>query len=144
MRKVSLLIVIMLAGAPLPSDVVVASRARPAEVQQRATHGLLRLTPHSGPSRMAFLDGVGCTEAICSRVAIPMLGDGDEADTLVDFDTITAIRPHDTGRATMDLIDGTSRQVVIPIENRVLYLSDASGEAQKLDLGAFAVIEFLR
>jgi hypothetical protein len=42
------------------------------------------------------------------------------------------------------LTDGTSRQVIIPVDNRVLYLSDDSNLTQKLDLGKLAAIEFLR
>lgn len=146
MPKTSLLILITLAGGPLVSAVAVASRATPATAQERMTHRLVRLMPASGPSRMATLEGVGCTQAICSRVAIRTLGDheGEHADVLVDFETITTIRSHGAGRATVDLIDGTSRRVVIPIENRVLYLSDASDATEKVNLGDFAAIKFLR
>jgi len=146
MLKVSLMILIMLAGAPLASDVAVASRPTSAAAQPRATHRIVRLTPLSGPSRVATLEGVGCTEAICSRVAIRTLRDdeGEHADVLVDFETITAIKPREAGRATVVLTDGTSRQVVIPVDNRVLYLSDDSDRTQKVDVGEFAAIEFLR
>ena len=146
MMKTSLLILITLAGAPLVSDVAVASRATPATAHERMTHRLVRLTPASGPSRVATLEGVGCIQAICSRVAIRTLGDdeGEHADVLVDFETITAIRSHGGGRATVDLIDGTSRRVVIPVNNRVLYLSDDSHRAEKLDVGQLEAIEFLR
>ena len=146
MPKASLLILIMLAGSPLASDVAVASRATSPAHQQLAAHRLVRLTPFSGPSRVATLEGVGCTEAICSRVGIRTLGndEGEQADILVNFETITAIRPHDAGRASLELLDGTSRQIVIRIDNRVLYLSDDSLHTQKVDVGEFAAIEFLR
>ena len=144
-RKVSLAILIMLA-APLASDVSLASRATPAVAHEHATRRLVRLMPHSGPPHLANLVGVGCTEAICSRIAIRLLGDdvGEQVDTLVDFETITAIRLHDAGRPTVDLANGASRRVVIPIDNRVLYLSDDSHRSEKLDVGELAAIEFLR
>jgi hypothetical protein len=111
-----------------------------------APHRRALLTPHAGPSRFATLEGVGCSETICSRVAVrTRAARSDEGgETLVRFDAIAAIRSNGAGRATVDFIDGSSRQVVIPAENRVFYLLNASDRPEKLDMGKLAVIEFLR
>jgi hypothetical protein len=48
------------------------------------------------------------------------------------------------GHATVETIDGASRDVVIPVENRVLYLIEAGHTSERLDIGQLTAIEFLR
>ena len=63
---------------------------------------------------------------------------------LVRLDAIAAIRSNGAGHATVDFVDGSSRQVVIPTENRVFYLLNDSDLPERLDMGKFAAVEFLR
>jgi hypothetical protein len=93
---------------------------------------------------MATLDGVGCSEAICSRVSVRTRGFGEGGVVRTRFDTIGAIKMLDGGTATVELTDGTSQRVVVAVDNRVLYLLDDTGRAQKVDLGELAAVEFLR
>jgi hypothetical protein len=62
----------------------------------------------------------------------------------VRFDAIAAIRSNGAGHATVDSIDGSSRQVVIPTENRVFYLLNEADLPERLDIVDFASVEFIR
>jgi hypothetical protein len=149
MRRISVFAVIALVAAPwLVSDVAGTSLGTPTSSASghHAPHRRVLLTPHDGPSRFATLEGVGCSEAICSRVAVrTRAASGEEGrETLVRFDAIAQIRSNGAGHATVDFVDGSSRHVVIPTENRVFYVLNDSGRPEKLDMGTFAAVEFLR
>ena len=131
-------------GSPLAGDS--PTRLEGTATPHRAPHWPVRLTPHSGPSRIATLEGVGCTHAICSRLAVRTraAGGGQQGETLVNFNAIGAIRSRRPGQVTVDFVDGSSRQVVIPSENRVLYLFNDTHGSERLDMAEFSAIEFLR
>ena len=148
-RRISVLAVMALVGAPwLGSDVAGTSLGKVTITASghQAPHRRVLLTPRAGPSRVATLQGVGCSEAICSRVAVRTRAASREerGETLVRFDAIAAIKSNMAGHATIDFVDGSSRRVVIPIENRVLYLLDDSDRTQRLDMKEFESVEFLR
>ena len=145
-RKGSVLMVVVLVSASGLAADLGGESSRTQEVAARTQQLRVRLTSQSGSSRVAALDGVGCTEAICSRVAIRTRAiSSDEAGvTLVNFDAIAAMRMHRPGVATIDFVDGSSRQVVIPAENRVLYLLDDSHHTEKLNISELSAIEFMR
>jgi hypothetical protein len=145
--RVSVLAVMALVGAPwLVSNVAGISLGKVTTASRRhEPHRRVWLTPHSGPSRVATLEGVGCSEAICSRVRVRTRASGEErGETLVRFDEIVTIKSDKAGHATLDFVDGTSRRVVIPIENRVIYLLDDSDRTQRLDMRELESVEFLR
>jgi hypothetical protein len=149
MRRILVLAVIALVGAPwLVSNAAGTSLGTPTITASghHAPHRRVLLTPHAGPSRFATLEGVGCSEAICSRVAVRTRAASSEdgGETLVRFDAIATIRSNGAGHATVDLVDGSSRHVVIPTENRVFYLLNDSDRPERLDMGTFAAIEFVR
>ena len=130
-------------GSPLAGDS--PTRLEATATPHRALHWPVRLTPHSGPSRMATLEGVGCTQAICSRLAVrTRAAGGQQGETLVNFNAIGAIRLRRPGQVTVDFVDGSSRQVVIPSENRVLYVFNDAHASETLDIAEFSAIEFLR
>ena len=106
----------------------------------------IRIVPRNGPAHIETLDGIGCTEAICSRVFVRTLLVNDEGAAVqhVDFDTIAAIEMLGAGDARVRLIDGTFQRVLVAADNRVLYLLDEAGRTKTVGLGDLAAIEFLR
>ena len=145
-RKGSVLIVVVLVSASWLATDLGGESSRTQGVAATSQQRHVRLTSRSGSSRVATLEGVGCTEAICSRVAVrtrPVSGD-EAGVTFVNFDVTAAVRPHRPGVVTVDFVDGSSRQVVIPTENRVLYLFNDSHHREKLNMGELSAIEFLR
>ena len=139
------LAVITIAAAPwLESHVASTARAIQAAPvsSQAASPWRVRLTFRTGPSREATLDGVGCSQALCSRAAIRVRAERpDPGESSVRFHDIRAIRLRSAGHAMVETIDGASRDIVIPVENRVLYLVEA---AERLDTRELTAIEFLR
>ena len=146
LRKGSVLMVVVFVSASWLATDLGGESSKTQGVAARSQQLHVRLTSRSGLSRVATLDGVGCTEAICSRVAVRTRAiSGNEAGvTLVNFDAIAAMRMHRPGVATIDFVDGSSRQVVIPTENRVLYLFNDAHHPEKLNIGELSSIEFLR
>jgi hypothetical protein len=106
----------------------------------------IRIVPRKGPAHIETLDGIGCTEAVCSRVFVRTLVVNDEGAAVqnFNFDTIAAIEMLGGGDARVRLIDGTFQPVLVAADNRLLYLRDDAGRTKKVDLGGLAAIEFLR
>jgi hypothetical protein len=107
----------------------------------RAAGSAIRIVPRIGPPRIETLDGIGCSEAICSRVFVRARVEGAEAK--IRFDTIAAIEMLGGGDARVRFVDGTSRRVLVAADNRVLYLIDEAGRTKRLDLSDVHSIEFL-
>jgi hypothetical protein len=107
---------------------------------------MIRLVPRHGAARVETLDGVGCSEAICSRVFVRALVEDEEGTTNqnVRFDTVAAIEMLGGGKARVRFIDGVVERVLVATDNRVLYLVDPAGRHKKVELGDVASIEFLR
>ena len=110
-----------------------------------APHWRVRLTLRSGESRETTLDGVGCSQSLCSRVAIRARAErGGQNEQLIRFGEIRSIQVRGAGRVTIDRFDGSSEQLVVPVENRVLYLIDPRDSLKRLDVRELSAIEFLR
>jgi hypothetical protein len=101
-----------------------------------------RLTLLNGTSRIVQLDGVGCSESICSRVAIK---GRTERGSLVEMrlDTVAAIRRTAGGDSVFVLKDGTIRRLSLVPDFRVLYVTRGPS-AEKIDLATVTSIEFLQ
>ena len=101
-----------------------------------------RVTMADGAARVITLQGVGCTESICSRVrAMDLKGDS------VWLDGLTSIREisHEADgpvRAVFTFKNGTEREASIRPLNRVLYIDGRLGRTEKLDLGWVTKIDF--
>ena len=108
--------------------------------------GRIRIVPRNGPSYIGTLDGVGCTEALCSRVVVRTLALDDEGTPVqnIRFDTVAAIEMLAGGNARVRFVDGTFQRVLIAADNRVLYLFDQDGRTQTVGLDDLTAIEFLR
>ena len=135
---------IVLAGPTVSSKWIQGVLVSATETHQ-AGHRI-RIVPRNGPAHVESLDGIGCTEAICSRVFVRALVEDDEGMAVqqIPFDSIAAIEMVGGGDARIRSIDGTARRVIVAADNRVLYLIDKAGRTKTLDLGHVVSLEFLR
>lgn len=106
-----------------------------------------RLILPDGSSRLVELEGVGCTQSICSRTHISGKAEHG-ASAAIAFDGIAVIQNDPIRNTTSDtalfvLKDGTRQQMSLVADFRVLYFLDESGRPQKLDLAAVKSLEFL-
>ena len=101
-----------------------------------------RITMHNGATRAVKLEGVGCSQSICSRTAIKAK---TASDTLVRtwFDSLAAIKDIRAGDALFVLKDGRSHRMSLINDFRVLYLANQLGGTEKLDLATVRSVEFL-
>jgi hypothetical protein len=114
--------------------------------ETRTADLMIRITPLNGPSRVETLDGVGCSETICSRVFVRTFVEDEEGPVARDIplDTVAAIEPRGGGHARVRFINGTVQRLVVPAGWRVLYLLDDAGRTKKVDLSGLHSIEFLK
>lgn len=100
------------------------------------------VTMVDGTSRAITIQGVGCTESICSRVrATAAMADSVWLDGLASVHAIS----HDINgpvKATFSFKNGVERQASIVPVNRVLYVDGRFGRTEKLDLGSLTRIDF--
>jgi hypothetical protein len=101
-----------------------------------------RITLPDGTIRMARVEGLGCSAAICSRVAIKGKTEGD---SLVTFwlDSIAAIKDITERDALIVMKNGAGQRVSFVTDFRVLYLGNLFPSPEKVDLGKIKSLEFL-
>ncbi len=100
------------------------------------------LTLRDGTEWTASLQGVGCTESICSRVrALTGHWDSIWLDGLTHVRDISRNRSGQV-RAVFAFRDGTERAASITETNRVLYLKDEHGRDRTVDLASLAQVDF--
>ena len=124
-----------------------ANRSSPAISvdQASANHlsGLMaRITMRDGTTRTVKLEGVGCTQSICSRTAIKAKSES-ESVVRTWFDGLAAIQDTTSRDALFVMKDGTSTRMSLLTDFRVLYLANRLGGPERLDLGALKSIEFV-
>jgi hypothetical protein len=88
-------------------------------------------------------EGVGCAEALCSRVAVRTNAEGDSRVTRTWLDTIAAINDIRSESALFVMKDGTARRLSVIHDNRFLYFADQRGVEKKINLAGVESIEFL-
>lgn len=103
---------------------------------------LIRLKVRDGSSQVVTLDGVGCDETICSRVAVNARSLGNVIANRTRFADIAAIRDISEAAATFVLKNGTTHRLSVVPDNRVLYVFDANHQAQKISLQRLTSVEF--
>jgi hypothetical protein len=118
-------------------------RAVPAEASADSGPLVARMTLANGSSRTVSLEGVGCSEAMCSRVAVRSRPEGDSRVTKTWLDTIAAIKDITSDGALFVLKNGTSRRLSVVHDNRFIYFADQHGAEKKIDLAGIQSIEFL-
>jgi hypothetical protein len=101
-----------------------------------------RVTMADGTARTLTLQGVGCTERICSRVrATDMKADSVWLDGLASVREISR-EADGPVTAVLKFRNGSEREASIVPGNRVLYLKGHFGRTEKLDLASVARIDF--
>lgn len=105
-----------------------------------------RITLPDGTVQMAKLEGLGCSQSICSRVSIKGKASNN---SLASFwlDRIAAIKDTTENGALLVMKDGTKQRISLITDFRVLYLADPSlspgRSPEKLDLTKIKSLEFL-
>jgi hypothetical protein len=123
-------------------SVFAAARAPEAEATQGHLSGLqARITLADGIVRMARLEGLGCTSAICSRVALK--GKVSGAEVKFWLDRIALMRPINEDEALVVMKDGAEQRLTLVTDFRVLYLGNQNRGSEKLDLARIQSIEFI-
>jgi hypothetical protein len=100
------------------------------------------LTLTNGAQYSATLQGVGCTESMCSRVrAHEWSWDSFWLDDLAGIRQISGGRSGPM-RVVLGFKNGTERPATIIETNRVLYVTDSRGRSRTVDLGSLTQIDF--
>src|SRR5690348_11531924 len=110
--------------------------------QETGSPLVAKITMPNGATETARLEGVGCSAAICSRVAFQGKANND-ALVKTRLVSIATIKKTSDGSALLVLKDGTSRRLSLVKDFRVLYLANPSGSTRKLDLADVKAVEFL-
>lgn len=97
----------------------------------------------NGSSRTVSLEGVGCSETLCSRVAVRSRIDGDAHVQRTRLDSLAAIRDITKDGARFVFKDGTERRHSVVADNRVLYVVNQHGGETRIDLARIASVEFV-
>ena len=118
-----------------------AERGAPSERAEHAAH-LIRVNVRDGSAQIVTLEGVGCDDTICSRVAVNARSLGNVIANRTRFADIAAIRDISEAAATFVLRDGTTHRLSVVPDNRVLYVFDANHRAQKISLQRLTSVEF--
>ena len=101
-----------------------------------------RVTAADGTSRIVTLEGVGCTESMCSRLFIRSKN-ASGAPLQTWLDSIASVKDTSEKDALFVMRDGTAQRLSFVPDFRVLYVSNPNGRTAKLDLAKIRAIEFL-
>lgn len=117
--------------------------AVPGEAKTGSSPLVARMTLANGTVRTVTLEGVGCSETMCSRVAVRSTGDGDSRATRTRLESIASIKDITSESALFVLKDRTARRLSVVHDNRFLYFADQNGAEGKIDLESIKSVEFL-
>lgn len=114
----------------------------PSTVEGHRSSLQARITTIDGTQRTVTLEGVGCTESMCSRVVVGCVK--TDSLWLDSLSSISDISPDRDGsvKATFAFRNGGQNAASILANNRVLYV-DGLWRIEKLDLGSLNKIEFM-
>jgi hypothetical protein len=101
-----------------------------------------KVTFRDGTSRTARLEGVGCTQSICSQTIIRGIG-GSQGLVSSSLNSLAKIKDTSAGAASFLSTNGTERRLSLVKDFRVLYLRNQSGGTEKIDLESITSVEFL-
>jgi hypothetical protein len=139
--------------APLTSAPIIADgQGQTARVESRAVDIggpksrsvplVATITLANGSRRTVSLEGVGCSETLCSRVAVRSRTDGDAHVQRTRLDSLLAIKDITKDGARFVFKDGTERRQSVVSDNRVLYVVNQYGGKAKSELARIASVEF--
>ena len=117
-------------------------RAPSSEAKGSAAPLVARMTLANGSTQTVALEGVGCSEALCSRVAVRTRAEGDSRVTRTWLDTIASIKDITSDTAVFVLTDGTARRLSVVHDNQFLYFEGQNGAAGKINLSGVKRVEF--
>ena len=117
-------------------------RAPSSEAKTGAGPLVARMTLTNGSTRTVTLEGVGCSEARCSRVAVRTRAEGDSRFTPTWLDTIAAIKDITSDTALFVLKDGRVRRLSVIHDNQFLYFESQNGAGEKINLSGVKLVEF--
>jgi hypothetical protein len=100
---------------------------------------MARVVSADGMTRTVKLEGVGCTESMCSRVFIRST-DESGAPVQTWLDSIASIKDATASDALFVMKNGDQRRLALVADFRVLYVSTPTG---KLDLAKIRSLEFV-
>lgn len=112
----------------------------PAQVDGHRSGLAARVIRADGTSRTVRLEGVGCTESMCSRVFIKSkVASGPPLQTWLD--SVASIQDATASDALFVMRDGTEQRLAFVPDFRVLYVSNPNGGTEKLDLATIRSLE---
>ena len=141
--RIGLLLTVIVFAAPVSASKWAQSVLASAG-ETRAPGSMIRVVSRHGAARVETLDGVGCPEAICSRVFARALVEDEEGTTVqnIRFDTVAAIEMLGAGEARVRFIDGPTivrRHVLLALEpdagNADIGCGDDDGAQRALPMG---------
>lgn len=113
----------------------------PSQVGGHGSGLTAKVLSADGSSRSLKLEGVGCTESMCSRVFIRSKG-ANGAPVQTWLDSIASIKDSTADDALFVMKDGTEQRLAFVTGFRILYVSTPNGRAEKLDLTKIRSLEF--
>ena len=114
----------------------------PSQVEGHRSGLTARVTEADGTSRTIKLEGVGCTESMCSRVFIRSKS-ASGAPLQTWLDSVASVKDTSEKGALFVMRDGTERRLSFVPDFRVLYVSNPTGHAEKLDFAKIRSLDFL-
>jgi hypothetical protein len=134
--------IVSLAGIVTLCLVSTLSFARPHTDPAHRSTLPVTVTLTNGTRHMLTLEGVGCLEAMCSRVRA--LDSHADSVWLDGLSSVREISRNYSGpvHAVFTFRDGTTRSASIAELNRVVYLKDEHGRDWTVDLASLAQIDF--
>jgi hypothetical protein len=111
----------------------------PSQVDGHRSGVMAKVVSADGTTRTVKLEGIGCTESMCSRVFIRNK-DENGASVQTWLDSIASITDATASDALFVMKNGTQRRLSFVTDFRVLYVS---APMQKLDLTKVRSLEFL-
>jgi hypothetical protein len=135
---ISLLLIVAtltLQGASGPS-----SRTNGNSSQEHIPGLTAKVTLANGATEIVRIDGIGCTESMCSMLLTKAKTAGN---TVVEiwFDSIAAIRDIRQNDAVFVTKDGAERRLTFISDFRVLYVSNGDGAKKKIDLAKIKALD---
>jgi hypothetical protein len=114
----------------------------PSHVEGHRSGLVARVVSADGTSQTVRLEGLGCTESMCSRVFMRSTTEGG-TPLRTWIDSVASIRNTTANDALFVMRDGTERRLAFVPDFRVLYLSSRGSGSEKLDLSKVRSLEFV-
>ena len=125
-------VALILVGVPIPRVLTAGSSSR-----------VVKVTLLNGTTQTITLDGVGCSERLCSWIAVAAKAKDDPRINRIPLDAIAAVTDISKGSALFRFKDGTKRRLSVVHDNQVFYTSTPASASAKIDLSQVQAVEFV-